>query len=67
MASGSLTLNVSDEEFASRKADAVLPLIYHERGYEKLFVEHILQADKGLDFDFLVGGSGSAAPQRRPF
>ncbi|MFF7062659.1 dihydroxy-acid dehydratase [Pseudomonas sp. NPDC008258] len=67
VANGILTLNVSDEELATRKADAVLPLIYHERGYEKLFVEHILQADKGLDFDFLVGGSGSAAPQRRPF
>ncbi|MCY1297772.1 L-arabonate dehydratase [compost metagenome] len=64
---GTLVLEVSDEELEQRRNSTQLPLIFHERGYERLFVEHILQADKGLDFDFLVGGSGSAAPQRRPF
>jgi dihydroxy-acid dehydratase len=29
------------------------------RGYVSLYVNHVLQADKGADFDFLVGGSGS--------
>jgi L-arabonate dehydrase len=29
------------------------------RGYSRLYVEHVLQADQGADFDFLVGGSGS--------
>jgi L-arabonate dehydrase len=29
------------------------------RGYLRLFCEHVLQADQGADFDFLVGGSGA--------
>jgi dihydroxy-acid dehydratase len=28
------------------------------RGYVSMFAEHVQQADKGADFDFLVGGSG---------
>ena len=31
----------------------------HKRGYYRLYVEHVEQADRGCDFDFLVGGSGS--------
>ena len=30
-----------------------------KRGYTKMYVEHVLQADKGVDLDFLVGNSGS--------
>ena len=30
-----------------------------ERGYTKLYVEHVEQADSGVDFDFLRGGSGA--------
>ena len=30
------------------------------RGYTKLYFDHVQQADKGADLDFLVGGSGSA-------
>jgi dihydroxy-acid dehydratase len=29
------------------------------RGYVHLYVQHVQQADKGADLDFLVGGSGS--------
>jgi len=29
------------------------------RGYVHLYVQHVQQADKGADMDFLVGGSGS--------
>ena len=29
-----------------------------QRGYAKLYTEHVLQADEGCDFDFLVGASG---------
>jgi dihydroxyacid dehydratase/phosphogluconate dehydratase len=32
------------------------------RGYARLFQEHILQADEGCDFDFLVEGRASAGP-----
>ena len=30
------------------------------RCWERLYVDHVLQADTGADLDFLVGGSGSA-------
>jgi dihydroxy-acid dehydratase len=30
-----------------------------ERGWERLYVDHVLQADTGADLDFLVGTSGS--------
>ena len=32
-------------------------------GYQSLYVEHVLQADEGCDFDFLVGNRGSAVPR----
>jgi len=54
-----LHLDVSDEELQRRKADWVAPKIAAERGYVNLYVKHVLGADKGADFDFLVGSSGS--------
>ncbi len=55
-----LDLLVSDDVLAARKADAKTQSsrIPATRGYEKLYVDHVLQADKGCDFDFLVGQSG---------
>ncbi len=65
---GTLELLVSEAELAARRAaGAQARLAPPARGYERLFVEHVLQADEGLDFDFLVGGSGSAVPAGRPF
>lgn len=54
----SLTLEVSDEELARRRADWTPPPA-PERGWAKLYVDHVLGADKGADLDFLVGGSGT--------
>ena len=34
-----------------------------QRGYARLYTEHVLQADQGADLDFLVGSSGSAVPR----
>jgi dihydroxy-acid dehydratase len=53
-----LHLDVSDAELAKRKA-AWAPPEAPKRGYYKLYVEHVQQADKGADLDFLVGGSGT--------
>jgi dihydroxy-acid dehydratase len=53
-----LHLDVSDAELATRRA-AWKPPETPKRGYYKLYVEHVQQADKGVDFDFLVGGSGT--------
>jgi len=53
-----LHLDVSEAELAKRRAAWVAPET-PKRGYYKLYVEHVQQADKGADLDFLVGGSGT--------
>jgi L-arabonate dehydrase len=53
-----LHLHVSDEEITKRRAAWVAPEL-PKRGYYKLYVETVQQADKGADLDFLVGGSGT--------
>jgi dihydroxy-acid dehydratase len=58
-----LTLQVSDDELASRRAAWVRPENPHHRGYARLYVEHVLQADQGADLDFLVGASGADVPR----
>ncbi|HET7015713.1 MAG TPA: IlvD/Edd family dehydratase [Streptosporangiaceae bacterium] len=58
-----LTVEVSDEELASRRAQWSPPPAAYQRGYARLYTEHVLQADQGADLDFLVGSSGSAVPR----
>ena len=36
------------------------PQSQYDRGYYKLYIDHVMQADKGADLDFLVGRSGVA-------
>ncbi|MCI0424100.1 MAG: dihydroxy-acid dehydratase [Acidobacteria bacterium] len=48
-----LNLLVSDEEIERRLAAWEKPVRHYDRGYGKLFLEHILQANEGCDFDFL--------------
>jgi L-arabonate dehydrase len=55
-----LHLDVSDEELALRRAKWQPPQSPYNRGYYKLYIDHVLQADRGADFDFLVGHSGTA-------
>ena len=52
-----LHLDVPEAELAKRRA-AWRPAAVPESGYVKLYVEHVQQADKGADFDFLVGTRG---------
>ena len=54
-----LNLDVSEEELSLRLAQWQAPEPHDHRGYVNLYTNHVLQADKGVDFDFLVGGSGS--------
>jgi dihydroxy-acid dehydratase len=54
-----LHLDVSDEELARRRAEWQPPPPHDIRGYVSLYADHVLQADKGVDFDFLVGKSSS--------
>jgi len=57
-----LHLDVSEEELAQRRAGWTMP-VQPDRGYAQLYHEHVLQADRGCDFDFLVGGSGAPVPR----
>jgi dihydroxy-acid dehydratase len=51
----SLTLMVGDDELARRKAAWKPRAPHFTRGYGKLFLDHVLQANEGVDFDFLKG------------
>jgi L-arabonate dehydrase len=50
-----LTLHVSDEELARRRAAWTPRPPAATSGYTRMFLDHVLQADEGVDFDFLRG------------
>jgi dihydroxy-acid dehydratase len=58
-----LHLHVSDEELARRRSAWVRPAPRYERGYGRMFQEHIGQADSGCDFDFLEHGAAVPEPE----
>jgi len=58
-----LHLHVTDDELAKRRALWVAPEPAMASGYYKLYIDHVLQADEGVDMDFLVGRRGSAVPR----
>jgi dihydroxy-acid dehydratase len=58
-----LRLDVSDAELARRRAGWRPPATPYDRGWSKLYLDHVLQADRGADLDFLVGGSGAVVPR----
>jgi dihydroxy-acid dehydratase len=53
-----LQVEVDEETLASRRAKWTAPPL-PDRGWLRLYTEHVLQADKGADLDFLVGRSGA--------
>jgi dihydroxyacid dehydratase/phosphogluconate dehydratase len=57
---------VDEFELADRRERWQPPPIAAERGWTRLYVDHVTQADTGVDLDFLIGGSGDA-PSRAPF
>src|SRR3981189_3532856 len=59
----SLHLAAADEELQKRKAKGKAPRPPLERGYWRLYFDHVLQADQGADLDFLVGKSGAFVPR----
>jgi len=58
VAKRAIQLEVDDSTLAARRAQWAPPPL-PKRGWVRLYVEHVLQADKGADLDFLVGNSGS--------
>jgi L-arabonate dehydrase len=53
-----LHLDVSDEELEKRRKDWVPMKPMADRGYVKLYIDHVQQAHLGADLDILQGGSG---------
>jgi dihydroxyacid dehydratase/phosphogluconate dehydratase len=56
-----LELRVAQDEL-DRRAQAwkqQRPVPKYSRGYYSLYIQHVLQADRGCDLDFLTGASGS--------
>jgi len=54
-AKGELELLISAQEMEERRANWQPDDPHYTRGYAKLYIDHVLQADKGADLDFLVG------------
>jgi dihydroxy-acid dehydratase len=62
-AGGRLHLEISDAELEARLADWQAPPKLLSGGYRQLYIDHVMQADQGCDFDFLVGSRGSEVPR----
>jgi dihydroxyacid dehydratase/phosphogluconate dehydratase len=55
-----LDVDIASDELLRRRPTAEVLAGYAapSRGWERLYIDHVLQADKGADLDFLVGSSG---------
>ena len=55
-----LNIDITDTELAARKPNTatVDGFAKSARGWQKLYIDHVMQADTGCDLDFLVGSSG---------
>jgi dihydroxy-acid dehydratase len=58
----SLNVELSDDELQRRRALWKPPARTAERGFTRLYVDHVTQADKGCDFDFLMGTAPTPEP-----
>ena len=60
-----LNVKISDAELADRQPSAAMTkaLASPNRGWERLYIEHVEQAHLGADLDFLRGASGSQTPR----
>ena len=54
-----LHLDVSDAELERRRKNWRPPKPLADRGYVRIYIDHVNQADEGADLDILVGGSGT--------
>ncbi len=58
-----LELEVDDAELERRRQERQPRDPQYSRGYVHLYRNHVMQANLGADFDFLVGSSGDAVPR----
>jgi len=60
---GVLEVDVHADESARRIRETPTPAWAADRGYERMYVDHVMQADRGADLDFLVGSSPAGVPR----
>ena len=60
-----IDIDVPADDLAARRPNEATVTAYAapHRGWERLYVDHVQQADTGADLDFLTGASGSAVPR----
>lgn len=58
-----LNLCISDEEMSRRRAAWVPPAPVAASGYQRMYIDHVLQSHQGADLDFLVGCRGAGIPR----
>jgi len=63
VAARKLDLHVSEEEMGRRRAGWKRPDYPYKRGWTALYAQHVTQADKGCDFDFLEGTAPTPEPE----
>ena len=61
--SRSLNIEIDENELGCRRARWVPAELPMRGGYQSLYVERVMQADRGVDFDFLTGCRGAAIPR----
>ncbi len=54
-----LHLDVPEEELKRRRKEWIPPQPHTDRGYVRIYLDHVQQADKGADLDILIGKSGA--------
>jgi dihydroxy-acid dehydratase len=62
-----LHLQVDEAELARRRAEWRAPEPSYTRGYGRLYLDHVMQAPDGCDFDFLRGGDPVVATEQPKF
>jgi dihydroxy-acid dehydratase len=63
VAARSINVKLSDAEIADRLKTYKPPSRDYPRGYNRLFAQHVRQANEGCDFDFLEGAGGIPEPE----
>jgi L-arabonate dehydrase len=63
VASRRLQLDVAPAELERRRTAWTPPPPAMTSGYQKIYIDHVMQADRGCDLDFLVGNRGAAIPR----
>jgi dihydroxy-acid dehydratase len=58
-----LSLQIADDELARRRAEWKPRELQYPRGFGRLHALHVMQANKGCDFDFLEGAQPIADPE----